>query len=132
MWVESVEQVGDEPIGLRAERLDDDARERTAVTIACLTLDALRGTTVDDLLPWHHFMEGVVRQHVSFSISEDRLEHADAGWWRAVIGRAIVRFMHENEPAPTVNRHLEALTQTEHTNRHESWRLIRWRDYSGQ
>ena len=33
MWFESVFQVGDEPVGLSVQRLDDDERDRTAATL---------------------------------------------------------------------------------------------------
>jgi len=42
MWVESQVHVGNDSIGLRIERLDADACERTAAVLAWLTLEAMR------------------------------------------------------------------------------------------
>jgi|SoiMetStandDraft_2_1073263.scaffolds.fasta_scaffold566201_1 hypothetical protein len=42
MWVESQVHVGNDSIGLRIERLDADACERTAAVFAWLTLEAMR------------------------------------------------------------------------------------------
>jgi hypothetical protein len=120
MWVESVEQVGDEAIALSVECLADEARERTAARIAWVTLHALRSETIEDLSAWHAQMEGVVGQHVSFSIAEDRLENATSAWRREAMGRAIVRFVHTNRLVPTINRHLEALAGADRIDQPES------------
>jgi hypothetical protein len=111
MWVDAVVQIGAEAIALSVERLDDDARERTAISIAWLTVQALKSPTVEELAAWHAMMEAIVRQHVLFSVSDDRIENPNPAWWREAIGRAIVRFVKMNDLGPTINRHLQALAE---------------------
>jgi hypothetical protein len=86
MWVEAIEQIGAEAVGLSVERLDDDARERTAMTIAWLTVQALKTPTVEELAAWHAMMEAVVRQHVLFSVSDDRIANPNPASWRKPSG----------------------------------------------
>lgn len=120
MWVEAIEQIGAEAVGLSVERLDDDARERTAMTIAWLTVQALKSPTVEELAAWQAMMEAVVRQHVLFSVSDDRIANPNPAWWREAIGRAIVRFVRMNELGPTINRHMKALTDVNRLDQPES------------
>jgi len=124
MWVESVEQVGDELVGLSVERLDDDARERTAATIAWVTLETVRGGAIDTSTPWQELMHDVMRQHVSFAVPDERAANLDAERWSEAIDCALRQFMRQNELASSVNRHIDAMLQT-HRSGHPDSRSVR-------
>jgi len=120
MWVESVEQVGDELVGLCVERLNDDARERTAATIAWVTLEAVRCGAADTSAPWQELMHDVMRRHVSFSVSDERAANLDAEWWSQAIDRALRQFLRQNELASRVNRHIDTMLRVCRSNHQES------------
>jgi hypothetical protein len=111
MWVESSMQIGDQDIQLCIERLEDDARDRTAAVLAWLTLEAVRANGGVGAAAWHECVAELLRQHVSFVVP-GASEPNDLGpaWWSEAVGRAFVQFVRDNEMAPAINRHLEVLT----------------------
>jgi hypothetical protein len=109
MWVQSVLHVGDLTVGLRVHRLDDEERERTAAVFAWLTLQ-LVGSDMDRGSPeWNDFAHDVLRDHVTFTVPEDRVENLGPAWWNETLGRALVQFVRRNDLAASINRHLEAM-----------------------
>jgi hypothetical protein len=120
MWVESSVQVGDQSVGLCILRLDDVKRERTAAVFAWLTLDAIRSSTDDESTAWHEFVNDVLREHVTFSVPDERLEHLGRTWWSEAVSRALLEFVRQNELAPSINRHLQTLHASGRSDRAES------------
>jgi len=112
MWIESLVQVGDRPIGLQIERLDDERREQTAVVLAWLTLQTLVDRS-DAPLPWHQYAADILRDHVSFVISDEpHPERLEPAWWAEALGRALVEFVRHNELGPSINRHLQTMRES--------------------
>jgi len=110
MWIESSVTVGDRPVGLNIERLDDDGREKTAAVLAWLTLEVLTGATPHAMSMWHDYAAEILRQHVSFVIADQAdPEHLGSAWWSEAVGYALVEFVRHNELARSITRHLETM-----------------------
>jgi len=107
MWVESLEHVGDQAVGLCVQRLDEDERERTAALLAWVTLDAIRGGG-DESMAWTECVNEILRQHVALSVPDERLERPESPWWNELISRALQEFVRQNDLAPAIGRHLHA------------------------
>ncbi len=120
MWVESVVHVGDQPVSLSVERLDAQERERTAAILAWLTLDAIRSGGGNGATAWHDFVSDVLREHVTFAVADECLEDLGSTWWNEVVSRALLQFVHQNELAPSVNRHLQIMKELGGSDRPES------------
>jgi hypothetical protein len=113
MWIESRLQVGDRPIGLQIERLDDERREQTAVVLAWLALQTLAHDRSDAPLSWHQYAADILRDHVSFVINDEpHPERLEPSWWAEALGRALAEFVRHNDLAPSINRHLKAMRET--------------------
>ncbi len=107
MWVESFVAVGDQSVALSVERLDAESRNRTAATLAWLTLDAMGHGGSSDA--WDQFVSDLLHKHVAFSVRPDRLEQLGLEWWHEAVGRALQQFVRSNELAASINHHLEAI-----------------------
>jgi hypothetical protein len=107
MWVESVVHVGDQSVSLAVERLDAQERERTAAILAWLTLDAIRSIGGNGITAWHEFVSDVLREHVTFAVADKCLQDLGSTWWSEVVSRALLQFVHQNDLAPSINRHLQ-------------------------
>lgn len=108
MWVESQLHVGEDSIGVSVQRLDPDECERTAATLAWLTLETMRSGSDLASGPWQAFVNGLLSQHVAFVVPEG-LADADSAWWTEAVGRALSQFVRENDLAATINRHLQLM-----------------------
>ena len=109
MWIESSVQVGDRPVVLCVECLDDEERERTAAQLAWLTIEAFGCGAEGATVAWHEFVAGILRQHVTFSIPEEQLAGLGHEWWNEAMGRALLQFVRQNGLALSVNRHIDTL-----------------------
>jgi hypothetical protein len=109
MWVESRVHVGNDSIRVQVQHLDNDERERTAATLAWLTLEAMRSGADSECGPWHELVNGLLGQHVAFEVPDDRLAEATTEWWSEVVGRALTQFVRENDLAASINRHVPIL-----------------------
>ena len=110
VWTESSMQVGEYPVQLCIERLDDSAKERAAAVLAWLTLEALTGEHGRGDAAWHEFVAAMLRDHVTFSIANDSLAlELGQDWWNEAIGRAFVQFIRDNELSPRINHHVDTL-----------------------
>jgi len=101
--------VGDLAVGLCIHRLEDEERERTAAVFAWLTLQVFGGGADSGHAAWNDFAHDVLRDHVTFTVPEERVAGLGPAWWNETLGRALLQFVRQNELAPSINRHLEAM-----------------------
>jgi len=110
MWIESAVQVGDLPVCVSVERLDDQRREQTAAVLAWLTLEALTDAQGNSTRAWHEHVAEIVRDHVAFVIDDGtRPDDLGTSWWTEAIGVAFIQFVRHNELAESINRHVEVM-----------------------
>src|SRR5262245_58005063 len=102
MWIDSVVQIGQESIGVRVKRLDVDSRAKAAISIAWLATGHQGGQLDLDALIWDESVEEMLRQHVSLTVTEDRLVDGDSQWWSEVVSRALVQLVRANELVPDI------------------------------
>lgn len=108
MWIGSSIQVGECPVRLSVEKLDERACDRTAAVLAWLTLEQLMSEQA--ALAWNGFVADVVRDHVLLWIpGEQDCDQLGPEWWNEAMGLAFLQFVRDNELSPRVNRHLETL-----------------------
>jgi len=120
MWVQSTVDVGNERVRLSIERLDDEARERTAATLAWLTLEAFTIDDPEEHTSWHEFASEVLRRHVTFAVPDTRVRQITVPWWNEALARALTCFIRENNLATSINRHIETLLRVSQPGRRES------------
>ena len=109
MWVESSLQIGDRPVGLQIELLDEDSKERVAAVLAWLTLEAVRNQSSADGIAWHEYVGEVMERHVAFFVQGQDADAFDVMWWNEAVGYAFLEFVGQNALAGRVNRHLTTL-----------------------
>lgn len=117
MWVESTLEVGDEAVGLRIERLDADVHERTAATLAWVTVEATSGRGP---AAWEACVRDLLRDHVAFTLPAGRPDDPGSDWWSEAVSKALVAFIRENALAPRISWHIDELCRVARRPRAES------------
>lgn len=101
-WVEFSILVGHEPVGLSVQRLAPAECERAAAEIAWFTHQRVNAADILETT-WQTFIEGVICQHVTFTIAEDMLDKLGQEWWNELLGRALSELVRVNELTPVLN-----------------------------
>lgn len=112
MWIDCTLHVDNERVSLSVERLDPEARERTAATFAWMALQSVGafGEAADGI---QDALCRYLGPHVAFRIPEDRLAALGPKWWGQAIERAYVEFVRANDLKPRMRHHAQLLQQRE-------------------
>src|ERR1700760_3937287 len=95
MWIDISIVVGNQPIGLSVRRLDADACDRAAASLAWFSYLAMTGDTSTEPATWQTFMQEVIFEHVKFTVPGET-DELTATWWDEASRQAVVALVETN------------------------------------